>query len=163
MPNIKTAGQRNLKLLGGQAPFSQGPCVLPLTQWPQNQLRSSTNHDIPPCKIWRLWVKEISSYWATSFFNQGPCDFDLWPSDLKINRGHLLIMTNLHVKYEDCGSKESQGIGRKSFLKSRRCDLDLWPSDLKINRGYLLIMTNLHAKYEHCGSKESQVNGQTSY
>jgi hypothetical protein len=32
---------------------------------------------------------------------------DLWPSDLKINRGHLLIMTNLHTKYEDCGSNES--------------------------------------------------------
>lgn len=29
-------------------------------------------------------------------------DLNLWPSDLKVNRGHLLIMTNLHVKYEDC-------------------------------------------------------------
>jgi hypothetical protein len=60
MPNIKTVGQRNLKLLGGQA-----------------------------------------------FWSQGPCDLDLWPGDLKINRVYLLIMTKLHAKYEDCGSKES--------------------------------------------------------
>ena len=30
-----------------------------------------------------------------------PPDHDLGPSDPKINRGHLLVMTNLHVKYED--------------------------------------------------------------
>jgi hypothetical protein len=46
---MKTMGQSNLKLLGGQA-----------------------------------------------FLSQGPCDLDLWPGDLKINRDHLLIMTNVH-------------------------------------------------------------------
>jgi hypothetical protein len=47
------------------------------------------------------WVKGILGYWADKlFFSQGPCDFDL-----KINRGHRLIMTNLHAKYEDCGLK----------------------------------------------------------
>ena len=30
-----------------------------------------------------------------------PPDLDLRPSDPKINRGHLLAMTNQHVKYED--------------------------------------------------------------
>jgi hypothetical protein len=40
-----------------------------------------------------------------AFFSQGPCD--LWPSDFKINRGHLMVMINLHAKYEDCGSKVS--------------------------------------------------------
>jgi hypothetical protein len=54
---MKTVGQRILKLLGGQAYFSQGPC-------------------------------------------------DLWSCDIKIKRGHILIMTNLNTKYEDCGSKE---------------------------------------------------------
>jgi hypothetical protein len=34
--------------------------------------------------------------------------------DLKINTDHLLIMTNLNTKYEDCGSKESIGRTRKS-------------------------------------------------
>jgi hypothetical protein len=30
-----------------------------------------------------------------------PCDLDHWPSDPKINRGHLLVVTNHYVKYED--------------------------------------------------------------
>jgi hypothetical protein len=59
MPNMKTVGQRNLKLLGGQGFYSQGPVTL---------------------------------------------TFDSVIS--KNNRGHLLILTNLHAKYEDCGSKE---------------------------------------------------------
>ena len=32
---------------------------------------------------------------------QGHCDLDLWPTDHKIDRGHLLVLTNLHVKYEE--------------------------------------------------------------
>jgi len=30
------------------------------------------------------------------------CDLDLWPSDLKVYRGHLLTMTNLPTNYHDC-------------------------------------------------------------
>ena len=30
------------------------------------------------------------------------CDLDLWPTDLKMYRGHLLTMTNLSTKYHDC-------------------------------------------------------------
>ena len=30
-----------------------------------------------------------------------PPDLDLCPNDPKINRGHLLVITNLNVKYED--------------------------------------------------------------
>jgi hypothetical protein len=55
MQKMKIVGQRNLKLLDGQA-----------------------------------------------FYSQGPCDLDL-----KINKGRLLIMTNLYAAYEDCGSKVS--------------------------------------------------------
>jgi hypothetical protein len=69
---MKTVGQRDLKLLGGQAFWSQGPCDLDL--------------------------------WSD----------DLWPVDLKIKRGHLLIMTNLYAKFEDCGSNDSEVIGRTS-------------------------------------------------
>jgi hypothetical protein len=105
---MKTVGQRFLKLLGGEA-----------------------------------------------FWSQGPCDVDLWPSDLKINRGHLLNMTNLHAKYEDCGSRNLKLLGGQAFFSQGSHDLDLWPSDLKINRGQLLNMANLHAKYEDYGSKES--------
>jgi hypothetical protein len=59
---MKTAGQRILKLLGGQYFSIKAPVTLTF--------------------------------------------------DLKIKRGHLLIMTNLHAKYEDCVSKESQVIGQ---------------------------------------------------
>jgi hypothetical protein len=34
-----------------------------------------------------------------AYSSQGTCDLDLWPGDLKINMGHLLIMTNLNTKY----------------------------------------------------------------
>jgi hypothetical protein len=54
MPNMKTVGQRNFKLLDEQAVFSQGTCNL-----------------------------------------------DLWPGDLKINRDHPMVMSNLHGKYEE--------------------------------------------------------------
>jgi len=32
------------------------------------------------------------------------CDFDLWPTNLKMYRVHLLTMTNLPTKYHDCHS-----------------------------------------------------------
>ena len=35
------------------------------------------------------------------FAIQGHYDLDLRPSDPKINRGHLLVMINLQVKYDD--------------------------------------------------------------
>ena len=50
------------------------------------------------------------------------CDLDLWPSDLKINRGHLLVVTNLHIKYEVPGPKQ------KLFISS----LSLWPFKLMV-------------------------------
>ena len=37
-----------------------------------------------------------------AFCVQGQCDLDLTPTDPKINRGLLLIMTILHTKYGDC-------------------------------------------------------------
>jgi hypothetical protein len=32
-----------------------------------------------------------------AFFGHDPYDFDLWRSNLKINKGQLLVMTNLHA------------------------------------------------------------------
>ena len=34
-------------------------------------------------------------------------DLDLWPSDLNINRDHLIIMDYLATKFEACGAKRS--------------------------------------------------------
>ena len=52
-----------------------------------------------------------------------------WP---KINRGHLLVMTNPHVKWTIVLKKMS----RNHFDIQDHCDLDLWPTDSKIDRGH---------------------------
>ena len=79
---------------------------------------------------------------------QGHRDLDLWPIDTKMNRGHLLVMTNLHVKNDDFVVNGFQENQKNHFNIQGLCDLDLWLSDTKINRGHLLVMTNLHVKYE---------------
>jgi hypothetical protein len=48
----------------------------------------------------------------------GQAIFSQGPSDLKINQGHLLIMTNLNTKYEDCVPKDYYVIGQAK--KTRR-------------------------------------------
>ena len=86
---------------------------------------------------------------------QGHCDLDC---DLKINRGLLLGMANLHTKYGVPRPKRSSVIEWKpSFTSQGHHDLDLWPSVMKINRGQLLVMTNLHTKYEVPTPKHSSV------
>ena len=42
-----------------------------------------------------------------------PPDLDLWPTDPKINRGHLLVIINQHIKYEDSVMKGIQNNQRK--------------------------------------------------
>ena len=79
---------------------------------------------------------------------QVQCDLDLGPSEPKINRGHLLVMTNLQVKYEGSVINGFQDISGNYFIIQGNCDLDFWPSDSKINWGYLLLIMNLHVKYE---------------
>ena len=49
------------------------------------------------------------------FSAKGHTDLDLWPTDLKINRVHLLVMTNQPTKFEVPGPKRSQVIDRKPF------------------------------------------------
>ena len=59
---------------------------------------------------WRTVFKTMS---GNNFAIQGHCD--LWPTDPKINRGHLLVMTNLHVKYEAFVIYSFQDNQRKPF------------------------------------------------
>ena len=89
------------------------------------------------------------------FSAEGYHDLGLWPSDLKINRGHLLLVTNLHTKYEVPGPKQSSVIERKPFFSQR--SPWPWPTDIKINRGHLQVSTKLHTKYEVPGYKRSWV------
>ena len=57
------------------------------------------------------------------FTASGHCDLDLWPSDLKINRGHLPVMTNVPMKFHDPRRKRSWVIIRKPFSYFQ----SLWP------------------------------------
>jgi hypothetical protein len=99
----------------------KGPCDL----WPLNQQGSPWSNSMPNKKI--VYQRILRLLGGQAFRRQGPCDLYLWLSDLKINRGHLMVMTNFHAKYADCGSKDSLVIGRTSFLKSS--PVDLWPQN----------------------------------
>ena len=59
---------------------------------------------------------------------QGHCDLDLWPSDMKINMGHLLIMNKLLKKFEEGRLQRSLVIARNRSSHSR----SLWPWPLII-------------------------------
>ena len=103
-----------------------------------------------------MWGKALLSYQlhkvkktSTTF------DLDLWPTDLNINRGHLLIKDYLPTKFEACWAKRSW------VISCTRLSGLAWPLtltfDLNINRGHLLIKDYLPTKFEACGAKRSWV------
>ena len=64
-----------------------------------------------------------------------PWPMNPWP---KINRGPLLIIHNLHVKFESDWAKTVVAIvSTRSYTQSATVDLDLWPRDPK-SIGFLL-------------------------
>ena len=82
-------------------------------------------------------------------------DLDLWPTDLNINRGHLLIKDYLPTKFEASGAKRSW------VISCTRWSRLAWPLtlifDLNINRGHLLIKDYLPTKFEASWAKHSWV------
>ena len=82
-------------------------------------------------------------------------DLDFWPTDLNINRGHLLIKDYLPTEFEASGANRSRVISctRRSRLA--------WPLtltfDLNINRGHLLIKDYLPTKFEASRANHSWV------
>jgi len=88
-------------------------------------------------------------------------DLELWPSDLKINSGHLRVMINVPMKFH----KRSWIIIRKPLYYFRSLwpwPLTQWPqiflpSDLKIYRGHLPVMINLPMKFHDPRPKRSWV------
>ena len=82
-------------------------------------------------------------------------DLDLWPTDLNINRGHLLIKNYLPTKFEASVAKRSWVISCRRW--SNWHDLWPWPLDLKINRDHLLNKDYLPTKFEASGAKRSWV------
>ena len=100
---------------------------------------------------------------------QGEVDWhDLWPTDLNINRGHLLIFVLLtwisigvisssRTIYLPSLKLLGQSILELSVAQGEVDWHDLWPSDLNINRGHLLIKDNLPTKFEASGAMRSWV------
>ena len=82
-------------------------------------------------------------------------DLDLWPTDLKINRDHLLTKDYLPTKFEASGAKRSWVISCTRWSKLA------WPLtltfDLNINRDHLLTKDYLPTKFEASGAKRSGV------
>jgi len=126
-------------------------------------------------------VLELSS--GNHFTGSSHRDLDLWPSDLKINRGHQWVMINVPMKFPltfDLVTWELIGVTCQSwsmylwslmilgvsflelssgnhFTVSSHRDLDLWPSDLNINRGHLPVMINVPMKFHDPRRKRSWV------
>ena len=92
---------------------------------------------------------------------------DLWPSDLNINRDHLLIKDYLPTKFEAFEAKRSWVISCISYVNlwaiNMTFDLDLWPTYLNINKDHLLILDYLPTKFEACRTKHCWVISCTSY
>ena len=105
--------------------------------------------------ICRSWPISLSTFmilglsflqlWSGNDFTvSGPCD--LWPYEPKINRGLLLVMTNLPINFHDPRPKGSPLIIRKWFFCLGPRDLDLmspksigvicqsWPTSLSTFR-----------------------------
>ena len=80
-------------------------------------------------------------------------DLDLWPTDLNINRDHLLIKDYLPTKFEGFGAK------RSGVISCTRWSKLAWPLtltfDLNINRDHLLTKDYLSTKFEASGAKRS--------
>ena len=127
-----------------------------LDLWPQYQWWSSTHQGISTYQVWSFWGKVFSSYqlhmvWETEM----TFDLDLWPTDLIINRDHLLINGYLPTKFEASGAKRSWLI----MMLDARCWRLTWLLtlifDLNINKHHLLIKDYLPTKFEAFGAKLS--------
>ena len=92
---------------------------------------SSRTTYLPSLKLLEQSVLELS-------VAQGYGDWrDLWPTDLNINRHHLLIKDYLPTKFEASGAKRSWVIRCTRFWRLTRPLTLIF--DLNINRGHLLI------------------------
>ena len=61
-------GQRILKILSGKAFIVKAPVTLTFNPVTSKSIGIIWYSWLPPCKIWRLWVKGFLSYWADKLF-----------------------------------------------------------------------------------------------
>ena len=81
-------------------------------------------------------------------------DLHLWPTDLNVNRDHLLIKDYLPTKFEACGAKRCWVICCTRFGRLT------WPlilTDLTINKDHLLIKDYLPTEFEASVAKRCWV------
>ena len=91
-------------------------------------------------------------------------DLDLWPTDLNINRDHLIIQgLSTYQDWSFWGKAFASYQLHKVWAINMNFDLDLWPSDMKINKDHLLILDYLPTKFEACMTKHCWVISCTRY
>jgi len=59
---------------------------------------------------------------GNGFHSSGHCDLDLWPTDPKINRGHLINKGYHPLRFEGSGSKGTRVIERKRSVTDGQTD-----------------------------------------
>ena len=99
----------------------------PFTNWPEYQKGSSRTICLPSLKVLRQSLLELSL--AQGMGNQ----HDLWPTDRKINRDHLLIIDYLPTKFEasrrkHCWVISCRRYGRSTWPLTLTFDLLTWIS-----------------------------------
>ena len=115
-----------------------------------------THQGLSTYQVWSFWGKALLSYplhkvWKTDM----TFDLDLWPTDLTINRDHLLIKDYLPTEFEASGAKGCW------VIRCTRFERLTWPLtltfDLTINRDHLLMKDYLPTKFEASGAKRCWV------
>ena len=107
LPSLKLLGQSVLELSVAQYEVDcHDLWPWPLTYWPECQYWSSTHQGISTYQVWSFRGKALLSYllhnvWETEM----TFHLDLWPTDLNVNRDHLLIKDYLPTKFEASGAK----------------------------------------------------------
>ena len=135
LPNLKLLGQSVVELSVAQRLEDWHDLwPWPLTYWPDYQYWPSTHQGLSTYQVWSFWGKELFSYplykvWKTDM----TFDLDLWPTDLAINRDHLLIKDYLPSKFEASGTKRCWVIccttfGRLTWPLTLTFDLLIWLS-----------------------------------
>jgi hypothetical protein len=90
------------------------------------------------------WVHELSKPCSCQWDNithriSSKNKLYLWSTDPKINWGHLLVMTNLHTKYEDHQSKHCLVIERKWHGLRTDGPTDMGKAIYSTPRGYRVL------------------------
>ena len=135
LPSLKLLGQSVVELSVAQGLEDWHDLwPWPLTYWPDYQEGSSTHQGLSTYQVWSFWGKALLSYplhkvWKTDM----TFDLDLWPTDLTINRDHLLIKDYLPTKSEASGAKRCWVIrctrfGRLTWPLTLTFDLLTWLS-----------------------------------